>query len=50
MSIDTTVLLPLRQPIEGLHSIVKQWLVISTNDLLGVVNTLKVMLDTAFLG
>jgi hypothetical protein len=31
--------------LEGLHSIVKRWLVTSTNDLLGVVNTLKVMLD-----
>jgi hypothetical protein len=27
--------------LEGLHSIVKRWLVTSTNDLLGVVNTLK---------
>jgi hypothetical protein len=31
--------------VEGLHSIVKRWLVTSTNDLLGVVNTLKVMLN-----
>lgn len=32
-------------PLEGLHSIVKRWLATSTNDLLGVVNTLKVMLS-----
>ena len=32
-------------PLEGLHSIIKRWLAISTNDLLGVVNTLKVMLS-----
>ena len=29
---------------EGLHSIVKRWLATSTGDLLGVVNTLKLML------
>jgi hypothetical protein len=32
-------------PLEGLHSIIKRWLATSTNDLLGVVNTLKVMLS-----
>jgi hypothetical protein len=30
---------------EGLHSIVKRWLATSTNDLLGVVNTLKLMIN-----
>ena len=28
-------------PLEGLHSIIKRWLATSTNDLLGVVNTLR---------
>jgi hypothetical protein len=31
-------------PLEGLHSVIKRWLTMSTNDLLGVVNMLKVML------
>lgn len=32
-------------PLEGIHSIIKRWLATSTNDLLGAVDTLKVMLS-----